>query len=156
MQKRIVSACISNAFTVICMSLTNNNGVSDLKKVQNDEKIELISHLQLHKITNDSQNKWPWTFHFMKIEKLLLKLLKNILQFHTTYFEYSSNLCILSKNLQETDFFLKKLKFADSKNAMWYCFDQNKNILKKKSKNRFHKKKYQWQIKNEIVCYYKK
>ena len=44
LQKNIVSTRISNAFTVICMSLTNNNGVSDLKKVQNDEKIKLISH----------------------------------------------------------------------------------------------------------------
>ena len=67
-------------------------------------------------------------------------MLKNVLQFHTTYFEFLSNLRTLLKNLQETDFFLKKLKFADSKNAMRYCFDQKKNILKKKSENRLHKK----------------
>ena len=71
-------------------------------------------------------------------------MLKKVLQFHTTYFEFLSNLRILLKNLQEIDFFLKKLKFADLKNAMRYCSDQDKNILKKKPENRFHeKKKYQ-------------
>ena len=59
LQKNIVSTRISNVFTVMCMSSTNNNGVSDLKRVQNDEKVELISHSQLHKITNDSQNVRP-------------------------------------------------------------------------------------------------
>ena len=44
LQKSIVSTRISNVFAVICMSLTNNNDVLDLKKVQNDEKVELISH----------------------------------------------------------------------------------------------------------------
>ena len=44
LQKNIASARISNVFTAICMSLTNNNGVSDLKKTQNDEEVELISH----------------------------------------------------------------------------------------------------------------
>ena len=33
LQKSIVSTRISNIFAVICMSLTNNNGVSDLKKI---------------------------------------------------------------------------------------------------------------------------
>ena len=54
LQKNIVSTRISNVFAVICISLTNNNDVSNLKRVQNDEKIEIISHSQLHKITDDS------------------------------------------------------------------------------------------------------
>ena len=44
LQKSIASTRISNVFAVICISSTNNNGVSDLKRVQNDEEIELISH----------------------------------------------------------------------------------------------------------------
>ena len=84
-------------------------------------------------------------------------MLKNVLQFHTTYFEFSSNLRTLLKNFQKTDSFLKKLKLTDSKNAMRYCSDQDKNILKKKPENRLHeKKKYQWQIKNKIICHYEK
>ena len=59
LQKSIVSARISNVFAVICMFSTNNNDVSDLKRVQNNEKIELISHSQLHKITNNWQNVRP-------------------------------------------------------------------------------------------------
>ena len=45
LQKSIISTRISNVFAVICMFSTSNNGVSDLKRVQNDEKIKLISHL---------------------------------------------------------------------------------------------------------------
>ena len=55
LQKNILSTRTSNVFTVICMPLTSNNGVSDLKRVQNDE-IKLTSHSQLHKTTKDSQN----------------------------------------------------------------------------------------------------
>ena len=44
LQKNIASTRISNVFIIIYMSSTSNNGVSDLKKVQNDEEIKLISH----------------------------------------------------------------------------------------------------------------
>ena len=33
LQKNIASARILNVFIVMCMSLTNNNGVSDLKRI---------------------------------------------------------------------------------------------------------------------------
>ena len=56
LQKSNVSTRISNVFAVICISSTNNNDVSDLKRIQNDEKIKFISYSQLHKITNNSQN----------------------------------------------------------------------------------------------------
>ena len=59
LQKNIASTRILNIFTVICIFSTNNNDVSDLKKVQNDKKVKLISYSQLYEITNDSQNMQP-------------------------------------------------------------------------------------------------